>query len=54
MKPATEMVEGPKALQNFEDTMKALFSAKKKGAAPAAPRNTKETASKQKRKAKAQ
>ena len=29
MKPHTEMIEGPKALQNFEDTMKALFSAKK-------------------------
>jgi hypothetical protein len=29
MKPHTEMIEGPKALQNFEDTMKKLFSAQK-------------------------
>jgi hypothetical protein len=29
MKPHTEMIEGPKALQNFEETMKALFSTRK-------------------------
>jgi hypothetical protein len=29
MKPHTEMNEGPGALQRFEDTMKALFTARK-------------------------
>lgn len=29
MKPHTEMIEGPQALQRFEDTMKALFSKRK-------------------------
>jgi hypothetical protein len=34
MKPHTEMIEGPEALQRFEGSMKALFSAKKKDLPP--------------------
>jgi hypothetical protein len=34
MKPHAEMNEGPEALKRFEDTMKAIFSKRKKGILP--------------------
>jgi hypothetical protein len=41
MKPHPEMVEGPEALRRFEDTMKAIFTSRKRDVLPERPKERK-------------